>query len=66
MWVEGETHGGDKLRLPHPQASASATLCSCRSEDLVHDPARFFRYEGVQVLDPEERVGHVVRELGQL
>ena len=30
----------------------------------MHNPARFFRYEGVDVKEPEERVGHVVGELG--
>ena len=65
LWMEGETHGGDKLRLPHPKLG-ERDFVLVPLEDLVHDPARFFRYEGVKVLDPEERVGHVVGELGQL
>ena len=35
-------------------------------EDLMHNPARFFRYEGIDVKEPEDRVGHVVAELGTL
>ena len=57
----------------------AATNCACPTpswgerdfvlvplEDLMHDPARFFRYEGVNVVEPEQRVGHVVGELGTL
>ena len=35
-------------------------------EDLMHDPARFFRYNGVEVKEPEDRVGHIVGELGRM
>ena len=48
LWMDGETHGGKKLRL------------------LMHDPARFFRYNGVEVKEPEDRVGHIVGELGRM
>ena len=65
LWMDGETHGGDKLRLPHPRLG-ERDFVLVPLEDLVHDPARFFRYEGIEVKDPEERVGHVVRELGVL
>lgn len=65
LWMEGEVHGGDKLRLPHPRLG-ERDFVLVPLEDLVHDPARFFRYEGIEVKDPEERVGHVVRELGVL
>lgn len=30
----------------------------------MHDPARFFRYNGVEVKESEDRVGHIVGELG--
>ena len=58
-------HGGDKLRLPHPKLG-ERDFVLVPLEDLMHDPARFFRYEGVEVLEPEERMGHVVGELGSL
>ena len=65
LWMDGETHGGDKLRLPHPRLG-ERDFVLVPLEDLMHDPARFFRYEGVPVLEPEERQGHVVGELGTL
>lgn len=65
LWMDGETHGGDKLRLPHPKLG-ERDFVLVPLEDLMHDPARFFRYEGVSVLEPEERIGHVVGELGTL
>ena len=65
LWMDGETHGGDKLRLPHPKLG-ERDFVLVPLEDLMHDPARFFRYEGVPVLEPEERMGHVVGELGSL
>lgn len=65
LWMDGETHGGDKLRLPHPKLG-ERDFVLVPLEDLMHDPARFFRYEGVPVLEPEERIGHVVGELGAL
>ena len=65
LWMEGEVHGGEKLVLPHPKIG-ERDFVLVPLEDLMHDPARFFRYEGVDVKEPEERVGHVVRELGVL
>ena len=65
LWMDGEIHGGDKLRLPHPMLG-ERDFVLVPLEDLMHDPARFFRYEGVNVMDPDKRVGHVVGELGAL
>lgn len=65
LWMEGETHGGDKLRLPHPKLG-ERDFVLVPLEDLMHDPARFFRYEGVDVKEPEDRVGHIVSELDTL
>lgn len=65
IWMDGERHGGDKLRLPHPKLG-ERDFVLVPLEDLMHDPARFFRYEGVDVLEPEERIGHVVGELGSM
>ena len=41
LWMEGETHGGDKLRLPHPKLG-ERDFVLVPLEDLMHDPARFF------------------------
>ena len=65
LWMDGEIHGGDKLRLPHPKLG-ERDFVLVPLEDLMHDPARFFRYEGVDVKEPEQRVGHIVSELGAL
>lgn len=65
LWMDGEVHGGDKLRLPHPKLG-ERDFVLIPLEDLMHDPARFFRYEGVDVKEPEDRVGHVTGELGVL
>ena len=65
VWMDNEVHGGKKLRLPHP-GLGERDFVLVPLEDLMHNPARFFRYEGVDVKEPEERVGHVVAELGTL
>ena len=65
LWMDGEVHGGDRLRLPHPYLG-ERDFVLVPLEDLMHDPARFFRYEGVDVKEPEERVGHVAGELGTM
>lgn len=63
IWMDNETHGGNKLRLPHP-GLGERDFVLVPLEDLMHNPARFFRFEGIDVKEPEERVGHVVAELG--
>lgn len=65
LWMDNEMHGGDKLRLPHP-GLGERDFVLVPLEDLMHNPARFFRYEGIDVKEPEDRVGHVVAELGTL
>ena len=65
IWMDNEVHGGNKLRLPHP-GLGERDFVLVPLEDLMHNPARFFRYEGVDVKEPEDRVGHVVAELGTL
>ena len=64
-YADGETHGGKKLRLPHPLIG-ERDFVLVPLEDLMHDPARFFRYNGVEVKEPEDRVGHIVGELGRM
>lgn len=65
LWMDNEIHGGNKLRLPHP-GLGERDFVLVPLEDLMHNPARFFRYEGIDVKEPEDRVGHVVAELGTL
>ena len=65
LWMDGEIHGGKKLRLPHPLIG-ERDFVLLPLEDLMHDPARFFRYNGVEVKEPEDRVGHIVGELGRM
>jgi len=64
-WVEGEEHYGARLRLPHPHLGERDYVL-VPMEDLMHDPVRFLAHAGVPVLPVEERVGHVVAELGVL
>ncbi len=54
--MDGETHGGKKLRLPHPLIG-ERDFVLVPLEDLMHDPARFFRYNGVEVKEPRAGVG---------
>ena len=63
IWMDNEVHGGKKLQLPHP-GLGERDFVLVPIEDLMHNPARFFRFEGVDVKEPEERVGHVTGELG--
>lgn len=65
LWMDGEIQGGKKLRLPHPLIG-ERDFVLVPLEDLMHDPARFFRYNGVEVKEPEDRVGHIVGELGRM
>ena len=65
LWMDNEIHGGNKLRLPHP-GLGERDFVLVPLEDLMHNPARFFRYEGIDVKEPADRVGHVVAELGTL
>ncbi|MBY4797731.1 dihydropteroate synthase [Collinsella sp. AGMB00827] len=65
VWMDGEIHGGSKLQLPHPRLG-ERDFVLVPLEDLMHDPARFFRFEGVDVKEPEERLGHVIGELGTM
>jgi 2-amino-4-hydroxy-6-hydroxymethyldihydropteridine diphosphokinase len=62
-WIEDEQHAGPKLTLPHPRLGERDYVL-VPMEDLMHDPVRFFSHAGVDVLPPEERVGHVLSELG--
>ena len=64
-FMEGERHAGDRLRLPHP-GLVERDFVLVPMEDLVHDPARYLRHAGIDVLPREERVGIVLADLGPI
>ena len=65
VWVEGETHVGTRLTLPHPRLGERDYVI-LPMEDLMHDPVRFLAHGGVTVLPREERVGQVTSDLGEV
>ena len=65
VWMEGETHAGRKLTLPHP-GLGERDFVLVPMEDLMHDPTRFLTHAGVTVAEPEARVGHVRADLGAI
>ncbi|MGN0287244.1 MAG: dihydropteroate synthase [Atopobiaceae bacterium] len=62
-WFEGEEHAGRKLKLPHP-GLGERDYVLVPMEDLMSDPERFLAHDGVDVRPFEERVGHVMADLG--
>ena len=56
---------GRRLTLPHP-GLGERDFVLVPMEDLMHDPARFLRHSGVNVVDPDDRVGHVMDDLGEI
>ncbi len=64
-WVEDEAHAGRRLTLPHP-GLGERDFVLVPMEDLMHDPVRFLRHSGVNVVDPDDRVGHVMADLGEI
>ena len=64
-WVEGETHQGRKLTLPHPRLGERDYVI-VPMEDLMHNPTRFLEHGGVEVLPREDRVGAVTSDLGEI
>ncbi len=62
-WVEGEEHHGKRLELPHP-GLGERDYVLVPMEDLMPDPVRFLTHAGVEVFEVEDRVGHVLAELG--
>jgi len=65
VFVEGEEHAGPKLTLPHPRLGERDYVL-VPMEDLMHDPVRYLMHAGVPVYAPEDRVGHVLAELGEV
>jgi 2-amino-4-hydroxy-6-hydroxymethyldihydropteridine diphosphokinase len=64
-WVEGEEHYGTRLQLPHP-GLGERDYVLVPMEDLMPDPVRFLTHAGVEVLEVEDRVGHVLADLGPI
>ncbi len=64
-WVEGETHCGRRLTLPHPRLGERDYVI-IPMEDLMHNPTRFLEHGGVRVKPREERVGSVTSDLGEI
>ena len=64
-WVEGESHAGARLTLPHPRLGERDYVI-VPMEDLMHDPERFLAHVGVAVTPREERVGQVTADLGEV
>ena len=64
-WVEGESHSGPLLTLPHPHLGERDYVL-VPMEDLMSDPVRFLAHAGVEVAPVEERVGHVLADLGPI
>lgn len=65
VFMEGERHAGNRLRLPHP-GLVERDFVLVPMEDLVHDPARYLRHAGIDVLLREERLGIVRADLGPI
>lgn len=65
LWIEGETHAGKKLRLPHP-GLGERDFVLVPAEDLLRDPVAFFERQGVAIKDRSERFGTVRSELGEI
>lgn len=64
-WLEGETHAGPLLTLPHPHMGERDYVL-VPMEDLMSDPVRFLTHAGVDVLPVEQRVGQVLADLGPI
>ncbi|MCI1665730.1 MAG: dihydropteroate synthase [Atopobiaceae bacterium] len=64
-WMEGETHAGRRLTLPH-RGLGERDYVIVPLEDLMHDPVRFLEHGGVKVKPQDERVGLVRSDLGEV
>lgn len=65
VWMEGETHAGRRLTLPH-RGLGERDFVLVPMADLQHDPVRFLSHEGVEVVPEDERVGRVLSDLGEV
>jgi len=51
--------------LPHPRMGERDYVL-VPMEHLMHDPVRFFSHGGVEIVPPDQRVGHVTEDLGAI
>ena len=63
--MEGESHAGPLLTLPHHHLGERDYVL-VPMEDLMSDPVRFLTHAGVEVAPVERRVGHVLADLGPI
>ena len=65
VWMEGETHAGRKLTLPH-KGLHERDFVLVPMEDLQHNPARFLAHQGVEVVPEDQRLGRIIADLGEI
>ena len=65
VWMEGETHAGRKLTLPH-KGLHERDFVLVPMEDLQHNPARFLAHQGVEVVPEDQRLGSIIADLGEI
>ena len=65
LWMDGETHGGQKA-APAASADRRARLCAGAARGSDARSGAVLPLQRVEVKEPEDRVGHIVGELGRM